>query len=164
MISGAFSEEYKRNSFEWPEGTIRTKDGRPCQNVHNVVLALQSPDLDGLFTFDEMERKAKVTERLPDVFSDQEPRFKEYPYTFRDADCIHMQAWFQTLGMVNIGEKIVGRGIHLVSRYRSYHPVKTYLETLRWDGRRRLTRGCVAPSVSPSTDTTPPSAASSCCR
>jgi predicted P-loop ATPase len=53
-------------------------------------------------------------------------------------DCIHMQAWFQTVGMVSIGERTVGRGIYLVARNRSYHPVKTYLDTLKWDNHRRL--------------------------
>ena len=130
--------KYKRNNFLWPEGTLKTKDGRPHQNVHNIALALHSPDLDGLFTYDEMERKTKVTEALPDVFADQETRQREFPSSFRDADCIHMQAWFQTVGMVNIAEGIVGRGIYLVARNRSYHPVKTYLETMQWDNHRRL--------------------------
>jgi predicted P-loop ATPase len=49
-----------------------------------------------------------------------------------------MQAWFQTVGMVSIGERTVGRGIYLVARNRSYHPVKTYLDTLKWDNHRRL--------------------------
>ena len=31
----------------------------PIQNVHNVAIALKTPDLDGLFTCDEMERKAR---------------------------------------------------------------------------------------------------------
>ena len=130
--------KYKRNNFIWPEDTLKTKDGRPHQNVHNIALALHSPDLDGLFTYDEMERKAKVTEALPDVFADQETRQREFPSTFRDADCIHMQAWFQTVGMVSIAERTVGRGIYLVARNRSYHPVKTYLDTLKWDNHRRL--------------------------
>ena len=130
--------KYKRNSFGWPEGTLKTKDGRPYQNVHNVALALQSPDLDGLFTYDEMERKAKVTEPLPDVFDGQEPRQREFPYTFRDEDGIHMQAWFQTVGMTTVAEKTVGSGIYLVAKNRSCHPVKQYLDLLNWDNTSRL--------------------------
>ena len=71
-------QKYKRNSYEWPEGTQRTKDRIPYQNVHNVVLALQSPEFDGLFTYDEMERVAKVTEPLPDIFNNGEAR-KGFP-------------------------------------------------------------------------------------
>jgi len=130
--------KYKRNSFEWPEGTLKTKDGRPYQNVHNVALALQSPDLDGLFTYDEMERKAKVTEPLPDVFVGENSHQKEFPYTFRDEDGIHMQAWFQTIGMATVAEKTVGSGIYLVAKNRSFHPVKQYLDLLNWDNTPRL--------------------------
>jgi predicted P-loop ATPase len=130
--------KYKRNSFDWPKGTLKTKDGRPYQNVHNVALALRSPDLDGLFTYDEMERKAKVTEPLPDVFDGQASRKNEFPYTFRDEDGIHMQAWFQTIGMTTVAEKTVGSGIYLVGMNRSFHPVKQYLDLLNWDNTPRL--------------------------
>jgi predicted P-loop ATPase len=130
--------KYKRNDFLWPSGTIKTHDRRPVQNVHNVAIALRSPELDGLFTYDEMERKAKVTEPLPDVFDGQEARQKEFPYSFQDVDCIHMQAWFQTLGMTSIPKDTVGSGIYLVARDSSFHPVKQCLDLLRWDGRRRL--------------------------
>jgi predicted P-loop ATPase len=130
--------KYKRNDFQWPDGTIKTSDGRPIQNVFNVAIALRSPELDGLFTYDEMERKAKVTEALPDVFDGQEPRHNEFPYFFQDVDCIHMQAWFQTTGMISVTKDTVGCGIYLVARDRSYHPVKQYLGLLKWDGRRRL--------------------------
>jgi predicted P-loop ATPase len=130
--------KYKRNSFDWPEDTLLTKERKPCQNVHNVALALQSSYFDGLFTYDEMERKIKVTEPLPNVFNGHDQHPTEFPYTFRDADCIHMQAWFQTIGMSNVAERIVGRGIHLVARNRSFHPIKQYLELQKWDGKRRL--------------------------
>jgi Virulence-associated protein E len=130
--------KYKRNSFEWPQGTIETKNGGPAQNVHNVALVLRSHDLNGLFVYDEMERKVKVTEALPDVFNDEEPRQKDFPYGFRDIDCIHMQTWFQTIGMSSVKQDTIGQGIYYVAMDRSYHPVKQYLGLLKWDGRRRL--------------------------
>src|SRR5262249_4071394 len=118
--------KYKRNSFEWPQGTIETKNGGPAQNVHNVALVLRGPDLNGLFVYDEMERKVKVTETLPDVFNDEEPREREFPYGFRDIDCIHMQTWFQTIGLSSIKQDTVGQGIYYVAMDRAYHPVKQY--------------------------------------
>jgi hypothetical protein len=130
--------KYKRNSFEWPQRTIWTKNGGPQQNVHNVALVLRSPDLNGLFVYDEMERRVKVTECLPDVFDDEEPRPKEFPYGFRDVDCIHMETWFQTIGLSSIKQDTVGQGIYYVAMDRAYHPVKQYLGLLKWDGRRRL--------------------------
>jgi predicted P-loop ATPase len=131
-------QKYKRNSFEWPDDTIKKKGGRPYQNVHNVALALRSPDLDGLFAYDEMERKIKVTEPLPNIFNGHELRQHEFPYSFRDVDCIHMQAWFQTIGMADVAKDTVGSGIYLVALDRSYHPIKQYLDLLKWDGKRRL--------------------------
>jgi predicted P-loop ATPase len=131
-------QKYKRNRFVWPEGTLWNKERKPHQNVHNVILALRSPDLGGLFTFDEMERQVKVTEFLPDVFDDQEPRKKKFPYPFRDEDCTHMQAWFQTVGMKTATQQTIGSGIYFVAKERSYHPIKQYLDLLKWDGRRRL--------------------------
>jgi predicted P-loop ATPase len=130
--------KYKRNSFVFPEGTLINKNKVPYQNVHNVALTLQSPGLDGLFTYDEIERKTKVTEPLPDVFDGLDQRQREFPYSFTDADCTHMQTWFQTIGMRTIAEGIVGQGIYLVARNRSYHPIKQHLELLKWDGKRRL--------------------------
>jgi predicted P-loop ATPase len=106
--------------------------------VYNVARALRSPGLDGLFAYDEMERKIKITESLPDIFNGQEFRQHEFPYSFRDVDCIHMQAWFQTIGLTNISRDIVGSGIYLVALDRSYHPIKQHLDLLKWDGRRRL--------------------------
>jgi hypothetical protein len=130
--------KYKRNSYEWPQGTVETKNGAPAQNVHNVVLVLRSPDLNGLFVYDEMERKVKVTEPLPDVFDGSDAREREFPYGFRDVDCIHMQTWFQTIGLSSIKQDTIGQGIYYVAMDRAYHPVKQYLGLLKWDGRRRL--------------------------
>jgi hypothetical protein len=85
-----------------------------------------------------MERKVKITEPLPNIFTGQESRRDDFPYAFRDVDCIHMQAWFQSIGLTDIAKDTVASGIYLLALDRSYHPIKQYLDLLKWDGKRRL--------------------------
>ena len=51
------------------------------------------------------------------------------------------------LWSVNIGHDIAGKAAAAVARERSYHPVRDYLDWLKWDGEPRISNWLVTYSA-----------------
>jgi hypothetical protein len=102
-------------------------------NLGNALLALQTePDLKGAFGYDEMLRTEMLMRPL---FADQ-PNFKPRPVT--DSDVADVQDWLQFFNFPKLGKDTTHQAIDRVARDNSFHPVRDYLEGLKWDGNERL--------------------------
>jgi predicted P-loop ATPase len=62
----------------------------------------------------------------------------EFPQFVTDEDVTAVQEWLQLAGLPLVSKETVFQAIELVARENSFHPVKNYLATLRWDGTERL--------------------------
>src|SRR5262245_22882778 len=114
------------------EGYMAGKTKLAC-NVGNVLLALkQEPELMNAFGFDEMQRTEMV---LRPLFGD-EPDFKPRPVT--DTDVCAVQSWLQWFGFRRLGKDATHDAINKHAREHAYHPVRGYLNALRWGGKPRL--------------------------
>jgi len=102
-------------------------------NVGNTLLALdREPEIMNAFGYDEMLR-AEVL--LRPLFGD-DPHFKRRPAT--DADVTAVQKWLQWFGFRRLGKDTTHQAIAKHAREHSFHPVRNYLDELKWDRKPRI--------------------------
>ena len=107
--------------------------GAPERNEANVIVALNSdPAFAGVLAFDEFAQEIIVRQPLPwDIATVPPPR------PWEDADDIRMAEWLQIRG-INVAPVVVGRAVGAVARELRIHPVRDWLDTLKWDGTPRI--------------------------
>jgi predicted P-loop ATPase len=132
-------ELIERDAKPWTPKTPSTKgnymQGKSAlaSNVGNVLLALeQEPEIMNAFGYDEMLRTEVL---LRPLFRD-DPHFVPRPVT--DADITAVQAHLQWFGFRRLGTGATHDAIDRHARAHSFHPVRDYLDGLRWDGKPRL--------------------------
>ena len=116
----------------WKIGLILNKHGVPFGNLRNVLHALHNaPEWKGVLAYDEFAERV-ITRRSP-PWSDR--TIEQWADDHDTRACV----WFQDQGIpVTVG--VVGRGIQTIARENPVHPVRDYLNALRWDGTPRLDR------------------------
>ncbi len=117
----------------WKFGWQRTKDKRPLNNLANALHALRhAVQVQNAFAYDEMLRADMLLEAVPEVEDFDGPR------PVRDTDITAVQEWLQREGLTTIGQATVHQAVEARARERAFHPVRDYLDGLRWDGVLRL--------------------------
>ena len=122
-------EEAKKNppptSSGWRGTLICAANGNPLPNVANVLTILRAEAFFvGRFQLDEMLRTPMMVDSEPRSLSDQ--------------DVIKTQEWLQREAIGRVPRETVRDAVVLVAHENSYHPVRSYLEGLSWDGEERL--------------------------
>jgi predicted P-loop ATPase len=59
------------------------------------------------------------------------------PAEWTDEDDLRATEWLQLEG-ISVRSEITGQAVEVVAREASFHPVRSYLNGLKWDGTRRL--------------------------
>ena len=104
-----------------------------ASNLGNALLALrEDAAFCDAFAFDEMLCAPTL---LHPLFK-AEPDFTARPVT--DADVAAVQEYLQWQGLRRIGKDTVHQAVEKRARECSFHPVRDYLNGLRWDGKPRL--------------------------
>jgi predicted P-loop ATPase len=100
-------------------------------NLGNALLALRSDEqFRDLFGFDEMLQ-------TPVLLHPLEPEADFTARPLRDADVSAIQERLQWAGLP-VGKDVVHQAADKRARECAFHPVRDYLDGLRWDGRKRL--------------------------
>ncbi len=109
----------------WFSQLQKNDQGQPHGNLWNAMLALRSESqLQDLFAFDEMLRAAMI--------------MKPEPKPLTDIDVGNLQEWLQHKGLEKVSKDVTHQAVDLRASELAYHPVRDYLEALRWDGESRL--------------------------
>jgi predicted P-loop ATPase/phage/plasmid primase-like uncharacterized protein len=117
---------------DWRDLWHKNKSG-PIANLANARTALlHAPELQKLFTFDEMARTIVLNRAIPPSTDVIEPR------QVSDDDADALQDWLQHAGLRHLGKDATKQAIGLVAHERPFHPIRDYLNALRWDGANRL--------------------------
>jgi predicted P-loop ATPase len=119
----------------WVSACIKDDKGRPIPNVANVIIALErDSDIRDALGYDEMLRAPVLLHQpgIPIGGDVVEPR----PLT--DEDVTDIQKWLQHAGLQRIPRYTVRDAVDLCARRQSFHPLRNYLESLRWDGKPRV--------------------------
>lgn len=107
--------------------------GTPERNEANVIIALTSDvAFAGVLAFDDFAQAIVVRQPLP-----WDGATGPFPRPWEDADEVRNAEWLQLRG-VNVAPMVVGRAIGAVARDHRIHPVRDWLDHLRWDGMPRI--------------------------
>jgi predicted P-loop ATPase len=109
--------------------------------VPNVATALhalrRAPDLRDAFAYDQMALTPLLTRALPAGDGAPEPG-DTYPRELRDTDVTRLQEFLQWNGLPKISAETLHQAIGLRAREKAFHPVRDYVESLKWDCTPRL--------------------------
>jgi predicted P-loop ATPase len=114
--------------------------GRPFANLANTLIALrQAPQLAGVVRFDEMLGSAVLARPVPifdEETDDLNSNWEARPV--KDADVTRIQEFLQLAGLTRIGKDATHQAVDVVALENSFHPIRTHLSSLIWDGKDRL--------------------------
>jgi predicted P-loop ATPase len=103
-------------------------------NLANVLTALRlAPDWNGVLGYDEFARQTKALKSPP--WTKGDPTWESAYWD--DADDILATEWMQRCE-IDVADTIVGKAIETVAKEYSFHPIRDYLNGLKWDGVSRL--------------------------
>src|SRR5262249_40798317 len=120
------------SAANWPGRTMETKTPI-ASNLANALLGLrEDPELRDVLAFDEMLQMPVLVRPL--FGSDLD--FVTRPLT--DSDVGAIQEFLQWKGLRRLGKEVVHQAVEIHAHERSFHPVRHYLDGLRWDGKKRL--------------------------
>lgn len=117
----------KKAGDSWMDQLIHGKNG-PSKNVANVQRVLQlTPEFRGALALDELRQNFVLTRKTP----------VGGPGPGTDQTIRKIAVWMQERGF-NVAIQTVRDGIYTEAGDNAFHPVQQYLNSLRWDGVRRI--------------------------
>jgi predicted P-loop ATPase len=122
----------RRVGADWEKNAMIAKTAI-ASNAGNTLLALRNdPALHDVFAYDEMLRAPVLIK----------PLLKPNPtHTTRpviDADVAAVQEFLQWKGLRRVGKDTVHQAVEKRAHECAFHPVRDYLDGLRWDSNQRL--------------------------
>lgn len=137
IVEQALGHAARRKSAPWLASCQVDAHASPRANLFNAMLALRMDRrLEGCFAYDEMLRAPVLRASVPGAVVEHSPPV--LPRPVRDEDVTLVQEFLQRAGLETIGKDVVHQAVDLRARECSFHPVRDYLESLRWDGAPRL--------------------------
>lgn len=103
----------------------------------NVLRILQrDPRLQGVVKFDEFASEMILARPIAD---DQTVAERGIPRPWMDADTVSLQVYIQRYIVPRVGREKIESVVAMYARKQcSFHPVRDYLQSLKWDRRPRL--------------------------
>ena len=118
-------------SDEWKAELEYTKSGKLISNINNIILILENdPALAGKIVHDLFSGFDAVRGGLP-----WNPNAEEWG----DRDDANLRVWLEKNYDITGKDKINDALAAVLTRH-SYHPIREYLNGLKWDGVKRLDR------------------------
>src|SRR5262245_52353146 len=136
MSSGLCRRWTSGTGGDWFDGVELKDNGKPActpPNVHHYLS--HHPDWKGVLGYDEFS--SSVVLRRPPPWS----RNAQADTPWTDSHEWHCEVWFHNLPKehrITPSQSLIGRAVQAVARVNSFHPVREYLNGLRWDGTPRL--------------------------
>ncbi|WP_220791700.1 VapE domain-containing protein [Gluconacetobacter dulcium] len=118
---------------DWMGDLLVDDRGNPISNVANVLAILRAdPAYSDAFAYDEMSWTTLLMKPL-------EPQAEPFkPRLVTEADATLIQERVQMAALRRVGNDVIHQAIERVAYERRFHPVRDYLNGLRWDGTPRL--------------------------
>ena len=88
-----------------------------------------------VFALDEFRQRSMMLKAAPWTRARSN---EEFPRPTRDADLVEALAWVQRQGIYIRGKVTIRAVLATIVRDRPYHPIRDYLNGVRWDGKPRL--------------------------
>lgn len=124
--------ETVEDSTAWETKLLRDKSGRPTATLANLLVALRdAPEWAGVLGHDQSAHRT-IARKAPPWGGSRQP-----PYQWGEEDDILAAEWAQLHG-ITISTLVAAQAIQAAAGERPFHPIREYLENLRWDGDRRI--------------------------
>lgn len=115
---------------EWMEHLKCNQNGIPFKIFENACIAVGiAPEIRDSIKYDDFARKKIVTGELPWSTDINRP--------WEDADTLSCRLWIQQRGVI-VDKDTVRDAVEWWARENKFHPVRDYLNALKWDGKQRL--------------------------
>src|SRR5256885_8873505 len=120
------------DTLGWLGECIKNDAGKPLPILANVLIALRAdPGLCNALAYDEMARVPMLLHEIGRPLTETAMR------PLADKDVCDIQAYLQHAGLPRIGRDDVRHAVESHAIDCSFHPVRDYLDALRWDGQPR---------------------------
>lgn len=108
-------------------GLSANENGKIIQSIGNCVKAiLYDKRLKDMFRYNEMTGMVEIFDAW---------WRKESPVNLSDTDMDNLRLYLETVyGLTH--EKNIPRAVNIIAHQKSYHPIREYLEGLKWNGER----------------------------
>jgi len=118
---------------EWMERLdVHKKGGGYKNTIDNVVIVLQNdPNLKGLYALDEFEQRSIATRNLPWRKITHKERY------LKDSDDSGLRHYLEKVYNFT-GVQRIDDALRKVIEDNKFHPVRDYLNSLKWDGSQRV--------------------------
>ena len=131
--------EQLRQHLDWRVNLLLTPTKTPRAILANALIALrEAPEWQGVLAYDEFALITKLM-RAPPWF---EPHRSWTPQQWTDRDDVLTANWLQHRE-ITVNEKVAATAVETVAKDAAFHPIKDYLNGLKWDGRKRYRKLCV---------------------
>jgi putative DNA primase/helicase len=115
----------------WQHQLIRTDKGAIVNNAFNIRLILDNdPAWQGVLAYCDFSYRL-LKRRAPDI-----PEFSEGEW--EDADTARLDIWLTHRYGFKPGQREMSSALMAAAQGRRFHPVREYLQGLKWDGQSRL--------------------------
>jgi len=125
-------DHMREQSTKWLDDCICGETGKPLPVLANALIGLRAVFPDSI-AYDEMLCAPILMRSLMG-----ENNFAQRPFT--DVDVGIMQDRLQHLGLKRIGKDVMHQAVDMRAREYSFHPVRDYLDGVRWDGVERIAK------------------------
>lgn len=132
-VSEDKGEGESSESEGWESTLEVTKSGGVKSTAANILTILENdPNLKGAFAYNEFTHRAAIVRDLP-----WRKREEDGEDCFREVDDSGLRYYMESTYGITSSAKIQD-ALNLAINKCAFHPVREYLNSLRWDGQKRL--------------------------
>lgn len=107
--------------------------------LSNLILIIgNDPHLSGMCAYDEFQHNAVLRYAAPSPFDDAPALPGPFPRQWTAADVSHVQSYIQRVWTRQAKKSEVEDAMFAVASSRRYHPVRDWLDSLKWDNEKRV--------------------------
>lgn len=135
-IKDDFSDEMEDESKDpdaWQDDLKVSNKGQIISNAHNAELLLSNGELNNVLAYDDFKNREVILDDLP--WRKKSPLSNHEPWS--GADDSQLRHWLGKRFDLK-GQGVITDALAYVSRQNSFHPIKDFLESHKWDGTKRL--------------------------
>jgi len=125
------AREKKQKRAKWLDRCLKTETGKPLPNLANALIGLRA-EFPDTFAWDEMASVTMLMRPVDELKNDFMPR----PCT--DVDVGVVQERLQHLGLGRLSKDVTHQAVDIRAAECCFHPVRDYLNNLKWDGTARI--------------------------
>lgn len=124
----------------WEGRLIRDDKGRLRPVAANVITTLSNhPAWADVLAYNEFKNSVEAL-RPPPWYPDDMPGGGARAGELGDEDAVRVQNWLARACNFSVSKQVIMDALPVVAQRCSFHPVRRYLDGLRWDGQHRLHR------------------------